>query len=529
MNNQIKDHIDKLHRKRLKDAVDAQLDKKVKQTTEELDNKAINKLKLEIKKELEVDFKSAYEYTGWLKRILSTDSSLDHFPRNQHEEDLFQLLTLEVLYKRTLKSACDDDHPIAVALLEDIELDADDICCCIDYVKAFSPEPLEFYLLFEDELQGTDYSLVSICEKIDQLSEDAKHGTIVSHPAKMTNPECRFPKLFASPGRSNDGFVRSGNASSMFDIHINAVNLKVFKFVSLVYKGKRLLDYISGDNTEVFKSIFIVTEERANKWIRGFSECINNVDKRTNNLVRQTYFPMPDGYHLLSLLTPSGLVFALKDKIDYMNDRSPDSYSGKRFKKDNKYQESGFSSIMGLTMTRHGGEHPKNISGLNNQYQSYYLFLSVPPVLNKRDVRFPKHNFFGETLRNNECREIFDALHKLFLTDYNNKNIREGRDYRLRELVDRIVDRMWAVRAVAAEQYRVEQSQLKPHQKIWLCDGCQQTREEESDWLDKLCAEIDNWIIRSYEKMLGKQAYKLGEGERVHIFNIVSETREALR
>lgn len=528
MNNQIKDHIDKLFRKRIKDAVDAQLDKEVERITEELDKKAINKLKLKIKKELEVNFKPAYEYAVWLKHILSTDLSLGHFPRNQHEEDLFQLLTLEVLYKQTLKSACDDDHPIAIALLEDIELGADDIRCCIDYVKAFSSQPLEFYLLFEDELQGADY-LVSICEKIDQLSEDAKHGTIVSHPAKMTNPECRFPKLFASSGRTNDGFVRSGNAPSMFDIHINAVNLKVFKFVSLVYNGKRLLEYIRENNTEVFKAIFRVTEEKASKWIRGFSECINNVDKRTNNLVRQTYFPVSDGYHLLSLLTPSGLVFALKDKIDYMNDRSPTSYSGKRFKKNNKYQESGFSSIIGLTMTRHGGEHPKNISGLNNQYQSYYLLSSAPPILDKRAVRFPKHNFFGESLRNNECRDVFDALHKLFLADYNNKNIRDGRDYRLRELVDCIVERMWVVRAVATEQYRAEQSQLKPHQKVWLCDNCQQTREEDSDWLDKLCAEITNWIIRSYEKMLGKQAYKLGEGERVHIHDIVSESREALR
>ena len=398
-----------------------------------------------------------------------------------------------------------------------------------NYVKAFDPEPLAFYLLFEEELQGGDYSMVPICEKIDQLSEDAKHGTIVSHPAKMTNPECRFPKFFVSPGRSNDGFVRSGNAPSMFDIHINAVNLKVFKFVSLIYNRKRLLEYISENKTEVFKSIFGVTEERASKWIRGFSESINNVDKRTNNFVRQTFFPVSDRYHLLSLLTPSGLVFALKDKIDDMNDRSPISYSGKRFKKDNKYQEYGFSSMTGLTMTRHGGEHPKNISGLNNQYQSYYLLSSAPPILNKRDVRFPKHNFFGETLRNNECKEIFDALHKLFLTDYNNKNIREGRDYQLLELVDRIVDRMWAVREVAAEQYRAEQSQLKPHQKIWLCDECQQTREKDNDWLDKLCAEITNWIIRTYEKTLGKQAYKLGEGERVHIFDIVSESREALR
>ncbi len=95
--------------------------------------------------------------------------------------------------------------------------------------------------------------------------------------------------------------------------------------------------------------------------------------------------------------------------------------------------------------------------------------------------------------------------------------------------MDRIINKMWAVRAVSKEQYRPESSQLKPHHKIWLCDEFQQDREEENDWLDKLCNEIAGWIIRTYEKLLGKQAYKLGESERLHIHEIVTQNREALR
>ncbi|MEW6587165.1 MAG: type I-F CRISPR-associated protein Csy1, partial [Nitrospirota bacterium] len=234
-------------------------------------------------------------------------------------------------------------------------------------------------------------------------------------------------------------------------------------------------------------------------------------------------------YHLLSILTPSGLVFSLKEKIDDINDRSPDAYSGKRLKKDNKYSQTGFSTVPNLTMTRHGGEHPKNISGLNNKYQSYYLLQSTPPILPKRDIRFPKQNFFAESFRYYEYREVFDALHKLFKTDYNNLRIREGRDYRLQDLMDRIIDKMWAVRAVSNEQYRSKNSQLKPHQRTWLCDEFKENREEENDWLDKLCNEIARWIVLTYEKLLGQQAYKLGEPERLHIHGIVAENREALR
>ena len=107
-------------------------------------------------------------------------------------------------------------------------------------------------------------------------------------------------------------------------------------------------------------------------------------------------------------------------------------------------------------------------------------------------------------------------------------HIREGRDYRLQNLMERIIDKMWAVRAVSKEQYRSESSQLKPHQKIWLCEEFQQIREEENDWLDKLCKEIASWIIRTYEKIMGAQV-KLGESEWLHIHDIVKQNREALR
>ena len=203
--------------------------------------------------------------------------------------------------------------------------------------------------------------------------------------------------------------------------------------------------------------------------------------------------------------------------------------TGKKLKKNIEYSETGYSTIPNLTMTRHGGEHPKNISGLNNKYQSYYLLQSAPPTLQKRDIRFPKKNFFRESFSDYEYREVFDALHKLFKTDYNNVRIREGRDYRLQDLMDRIINKMWAVRAVSKEQYRSDHSQLKPHQKVWLCEEFQHIREEDNDWMDKLCTEISSWVIRTYERLLDKQAYKLGESVRLHIHEIATKNREALR
>ncbi|MFC1851707.1 type I-F CRISPR-associated protein Csy1 [candidate division CSSED10-310 bacterium] len=529
MENKIKEHIDKSFKKRLKEIVDSELEKNKNGIDGAKDDKTIKQLKNTIKITVKEKIEKEYKYDAFLNNVLLQNQNFPYFPSRKDEKDLFQLLILEVLYKRTFKSACDDGHPIITELLEDLLLEKPVIEKCIEKAKSFNPEPLAFYLLFQEDIDNAGPCMDSICKIIDKLSEDSRYGAIVSHPTKMTNPDCKFPKFFASSDSCPDGFLRTGNSKMVFDMHINAVNLKVFKFVSLLYRKRTLLEYIRNKDHVVFEQLFGVSEEKAKTWIENFSECLNNEDRRTNQNIRQVYFPVEGNYHLLSLLTSSGLVFSLKEKIDTLNDRSPNAYSGKKLKKENKYAEAGYSSIPNLIMTRHGGEHPKNISGLNNKYQSYYLLSSTPPKLEKRNIHFPKWNFFTESFRYYEYRDVFDALHKLFKTDYNNVRIREGRDYRLQDLIDRIIDKMWRVRAVSEEQYRPKYTQLKPHQKIWLCHEYMQTREDENDWLDKLCKEIARWVIITYEKQLGKQAFKLGESERVHIFNIVTENREAFR
>ena len=529
MKNTIKEYLDKLLKKQLEDVVDSELSNINDLSDEPLRGKSEKQLKDKIRKKLKEKIEKEYEPGAWLHAILSQDLEGAYFPSNEKENDLFQLLTLEVSYKRTFKSTCDDDHPTVMESLEDLRIEKDLIQKIVKKTKAHNPEPLDFYLLFQEELESVTLSLDELCKTIDKLSQDSRHGAIVSHPSKMTNPECRFPKLFFTAGSSPDGFIRTGNCAVDFDMHINATNLKVFKFLSLLYQRVPLLEYIKTGTYQVFMDLFKVNEDKARSWIENFSVSLDNEDRRTNKHIRQIFFPVKENYHLLSLLTPSGVVFSLKEQIDQINDRSPAAYLGKKKKKDNKYAELNFSTIPNLTVTRHGGEHPKNISGLNNKYQSYYLLNSTPPTLQKRHIHFPRENFFQNSFFSYEYREVFDALHRIFKTNYNNVNIREGRDYRLQDLMERIIDKMWAVRTVCAEQYRPKKSRLKPHQKIWLCEEHQQTREEEDDWLDRLCMEIAAWAVRAYGKLLGKQACMLGDDVQQHILKIVNQNREALR
>ena len=316
MGNRIKEHIDKLLKKRLKESFDCEVDKIKNESAASIDKNEEKRIKDNIRKNVKEKLDKEYEYSAWLDKVLSQELGDSYFPSNQDVKDLFQLLNLEVLYKRTFKSACDDGHPIIIELLEDLQVEKELIRKCIEKARSHNPEPLAFYSLFQEELENTNLCMDGVCETIDKLSDDSAHGAIVSHPAKMTNPECKSPKVFATSKSSPDGFVRTGNSKVPFDMHINAVNLKVFKFVSLLYRQKPFLEYINKGNKLIFKQLFGVSEDKAKTWVKNFSAIINSQDTKTNQYVRQVYFPVKDKYHLLSLLNPSGLVFSLKERID---------------------------------------------------------------------------------------------------------------------------------------------------------------------------------------------------------------------
>ena len=159
------------------------------------------------------------------------------------------------------------------------------------------------------------------------------------------------------------------------------------------------------------------------------------------------------------------------------------------------------------------------------------LLYSMPPTLEQRKIHFPKINFFKESIKVGEFKETFFALHNIYKTDYSNINIREGKDYRYGEIIDRIIDKMWAIRNISKEQYYEKNSKLKHHQKVWLCHEYEDEREKDDVWLEKIMKEIAGWIIDvGYKKVVGKKEHiKFGKGEYLHVLNLLEQHKEALR
>jgi len=253
----------------------------------------------------------------------------------------------------------------------------------------------------------------------------------------------------------------------------------------------------------------------------------------TSSKIKQVYFPIDsDKYHLLSILTNSGIVYELRERIDTLR-FSEEQKEMKQKKRNNEYSEKDYIEIINTLTIGYGGTKPQNISVLNNNHGGKAkMFLSVPPVLNKREIRFPKRSFFFESIRYYHVKEALQRLHAIFKSGVDSviprKNLESGRDNRIEEILDMIILRMSAIRSVSSEQYYEKTSELAEHQKIWLLEENNKKRQETDEWLIKICNDISKWIVDAYKKTV-KNPVILGAAEIHYIEEIVTKNKEALR
>ncbi|GAA60412.1 hypothetical protein P20652_2278 [Pseudoalteromonas sp. BSi20652] len=383
----------------------------------------------------------------------------------------------------------------------------------------------ELELLCEQQFSLNEW-LPSAAKRAGQISMST-HPCTFSHPSARKNKNGYVSSVLAEIERIEDGYLKTGNVAVATDALGNAAALDVYKFLTLnMQDGCNLLTHIQ-DETELAQTLLTIKSTNYQELRAGFLTMIEGATESiTSSKIKQVYFPVDDDYHQLSLLTNSGMVYQLRSRLDKL--RFSDEVKELRDKKrKNEFSEQGYSEIYGLTTIGYGGTKPQNISVLNNQNGGKaHLLSSLPPSIEKRNIHFPKSNFFVESFKKYEYADHFKALHKLFQADYNNINIRDARDGYLQNIIDLLIEKMWAVRAVSQTQFHEGTSSLSSTQRTWLLANNIKERENSEQWLDLLVTEISAWLSRSYEKVLDKQAIKLGEAERLLFADIINRNRE---
>lgn len=364
------------------------------------------------------------------------------------------------------------------------------------------------------------------------------HPCTFSHPSSRKNKNGYASAVIASSEPKNDGFLRTGNVVVAADALGNAAALDVYKFLTLITDdGQSVLQHFEQDSelAQALLTLGNADEEFSYQVLKQGFLAMSATDDEviTSSKIKQVYFPVSKQqgeteYHQLSLLTASGIVFELRQRLDSM--RFGEEIKLAREKKKADEYHDNFREIYDLTTIGYGGTKPQNISVLNNQNGGKaHLLMSVPPVLKNRHMHFPKVDFFQQSVNYFQCKEQFYQLHSLYKRDDNNMHVRADRDELYQQIVDHLIEKMWQVRAIASEQYIETASQLSKAQTTWLCEHTKMPRETTDDWLDEIVASISTYLFYGYEKMLGKKAIKLGNAEYRQMEKVAANNKEALR
>lgn len=363
-------------------------------------------------------------------------------------------------------------------------------------------------------------------------TESKKAGglAITSHPPKFSHPDVSKKSITSTCAVAeckNDGFLRTGNvANTLSDIFGNAATQgAVYDLLFLkLSDGKTVLTHLE-ENTETIQQQFkfpsISFDELRDNFLAIKQDKSSKI--RTSGQVKQVYFPVPDDYHLLSVLTPSGIMFALKDKIISIRPNK----EVKEAKKNKVFDENGFDELYDLTIMGFGGTKPQNISVLNSKfYGETYLLPCIPPQFKKRDVEPPHSDFFKNSIYPSLYKDSFQAFHRLIAAKVNNINIRDGRDNVIDFVIDKLIECSWKIRQL--DTGWSEKTTLPMYQRIWLDNAFVEERENSDDWLNLVIKELAHWFIEGYKKVIGKDAELLGDEELREIRTLIEKNKDGL-
>lgn len=359
--------------------------------------------------------------------------------------------------------------------------------------------------------------------------------SMVSHPSKFSHPSAKTSSIIVNGTPDNDGYLRTGNVAYALDVFGNAAALDVYKFLTIkMSDGQTVLEHLERDS-EIIQSLFNIESMDYADLKQGFIKIKqSDVTSVTDSRVKQIYFPVEQDYHLLSILTPSGLLATLKSRVDSIR-FSEQTKAAKENLRKNEFDVLGYDDLFNLTVVGYGGTQPQNISVLNSQNAGRaYLLQSIPPVLEKRHIRLPRYDFFKNSLWMREYKESFQSLHKLAMASINNVHIRQAIENIIKYIVDQVLFKALSIRALEPDWTLDEYYQALPlYQKIWLDNARADERETNETWLNDLTQALARWLFKGYEDCLKQDAITFADGELLHvrsmIENLIQQDKELLK
>ncbi|WP_278966984.1 type I-F CRISPR-associated protein Csy1 [Megasphaera elsdenii] len=347
--------------------------------------------------------------------------------------------------------------------------------------------------------------------------------TLSTHVGKFTNPEVKVNILDRGQG-TNREYVSTDTVTHDIDIVVSsAAYLSTASLLMLPLEDRQLVLLHLKQRDLALKKDFTslgIDYEKVCTDVDGLFQAA--LPDHTDQNLKQVYFPVSDGnYHLLTVMPSSSLLLQLKKRIDDMGSEE----------REHKKSGEAYTKIFSLTGIGFGGTKPQNISTLNSrQHGIAYLLPSLPPQLELRTLRFPKRDFFRESIPYQPLNDLLHQLHVILKTEKNNMGIRMQRDEVTAALVDLVLMTAYEFRKhEAGWSNQPSFSNLPQAQKIFLDDAYKADRSE-GTWQQMISRSFARYIISQYEKVYEKvmksEKIVLGDAELSYLQDAMKNVLE---
>lgn len=326
------------------------------------------------------------------------------------------------------------------------------------------------------------------------------------HPS-VENIAVRVPRNYDF----HDGVVCTENTLCESDVAVSANYLATAKLLSLELEdGRSVLTHFRDGSEQLrqeFSSLGVDFEKARTEALKAKE---GGTPADTDDRLRQIFFPLDDsGYHLLSVLPSSSLMMAVRTRVQAVEQKAREARDEKSDSYGQKHQRLPNTVCIGI-----GGTKPQNISYLNNKYGGKtYMFLSVPPVIENREVTRPRKDFFKETLRRWQFRELFQTLHDRYARTQNNLETRQSARRAEEHIVDKVLACADQLRALPAGWTEGKNVVLPKAQRLWLDEKFAAQRDAETAWKQEIADTLAMWMLKSYEKVMKEKAFLLSDTE----------------
>ncbi|MEB5959155.1 type I-F CRISPR-associated protein Csy1 [Enterobacter sichuanensis] len=380
------------------------------------------------------------------------------------------------------------------------------------------------------------------------LTDAAKRAgqiNLVTHAAKFTHGDSKSSSLYTE-AVAKEGYLSSSAMSGLEpDAVGNAAALDVAKLLQKrVEDGDSLLACLKrGDHAAL--ASFTDDAHQLKEWIAGFSRALTPGEPVSHKLAKQSYFPVGDGYHLLSPLFSTSLAHAMHQKMVAL--RFGDDVKALWKARREKTWHPGTLTLFPDSAEMHfGGTKPQNISYLNSVRGGRLWLLSCQPPQWKKAEKPPMHlrSIFksGEQFdrrANSDIQRLVSLLTKT--RDYTSFRIREARDGYINALIDQLFDVATQLQREAWQNWTLNCPDLKAHQQLWLdpwrtkTDDAFRLEREKDDWQTQVAEDFALWLNARLRKALPdvggveKREWETRERFRTHLREMENIIQEVLK